>query len=77
MVLTMDDTIIDKLKKKQIQATFYSPEYKTALEYLAKEIRQKCDDESLSEATIASIFELEIFGFLANVFDKKIYPAKP
>lgn len=76
MVLTMDDTIIDKLKKKQIQATFYSPEYKTALEYLAKEIRQKCDDESLSEATIASIFELEIFGFLANVFDKKIYPAK-
>ena len=73
----MDNNIINNLKKKQIQATLNSQEYKSAIEFLAKSIKSKCDDESLTEATIASIFELNIFSFLADVFDKKdLFPLK-
>ena len=73
----MDNNIINNLKKKQIQATLNSSEYKVAIESLAKQIKSKCNDESLTEATIASIFELNIFSFLADVFDKKdLFPLK-
>ena len=73
----MDNNIINNLKKKQIQATLNSQEYKSAIEFLAKSIKSKCDDESLTEATIASIFELNIFSFLADVFAKKdLFPLK-
>ena len=69
-------TSIKALKKKKVEFILKSPEYQFFVDQLANKIAQKSNDISLSEASIASIFELNLFKFIVEMFDQEIFPQK-
>lgn len=74
--MNKNKSYIETLQKKQVEFILKSQEYATLLQNLAKEISKKCNDLTLSEASIASIFELKLFKFISDIFQQEIIPEK-
>lgn len=71
----MSTGLKEKFKKKQLELIVKSPEYKELL----KEVSQDISNESKkaeNEASIVSIFELELFSFIKENLGLKYYPEK-
>ena len=67
---------INLLKEKQVEFILKSSEYASLLQELTQEISEKCNDMSLSEASIATVFEFKLIKFITDIFHQEIIPAK-
>jgi len=66
---------LDLLKRKQLEYIINTPEYKDTLKEVCKNIIQGAKSAQ-SEASVVSIFELELFLFIKEVLGLKYYPEK-
>lgn len=71
----MDISLLQQLKNKQIDSTLRTKEYKELLKQISKNIFEKSLTAE-TEATIASIFEINLYEILNSVFNLKYYPQK-
>ena len=71
----MKREIKKKLKSKQVEFLRKSSEYLDALKDLCKDISEGSKSAN-NEASIESVFEIELFSFIKEVFDLKYYPEK-
>lgn len=71
----MSDSIRRALLHKTIEVVLDSKEYRTALRSAAKSIREQSKIAS-NEATVVSIFEIEIYSIIRDIFGLKFYPEK-
>ncbi|MFW5871719.1 MAG: Eco57I restriction-modification methylase domain-containing protein [bacterium] len=67
--------IRSKLKQQQIEFTIKSSDYKKELAKLSKDIFNEAK-QALNEASIVSVFELELFSFIKDILGLKYYPEK-
>lgn len=71
----MDDSVKNNLLHKSIELLLGTTEYRKALREAASSIRTQ-SKMAANEATIVSIFELEIFTVIRDIFGLKYYPEK-
>ncbi len=71
----MDSSIRNALLQKNIELLFETKEYSAALTDAAKSIRKQ-SISAANEATIVSIFEIEIFSIIRDIFGLKFFPEK-
>ncbi|HWF43890.1 MAG TPA: N-6 DNA methylase, partial [Candidatus Kapabacteria bacterium] len=63
------------IKQKAVEIALTSPEGKLALQNIADEIRGNCINAP-NEATVASVFEINLFSALKDLTGKPYYPEK-
>ncbi|WP_029034074.1 Eco57I restriction-modification methylase domain-containing protein [Salinimicrobium terrae] len=66
---------LEKLKQKNLEFIIKSDEYSSILEEVSSDIVKACKSAE-NEATVVSIFELELFAFIKNVLGITYYPQK-
>jgi len=71
----MKKKIPQKLEKKQIEDVIKTKEYLDSLKVVSEDIYTESKSAE-NEATIVSIFELELFSFIKENFGLKYYPEK-
>ncbi|MBD5350099.1 MAG: hypothetical protein HDR89_04360 [Bacteroides sp.] len=71
----MSESIRRALMHKTLDVVLASDEYRTALRSAAKSIREQSKNAS-NEATVVSIFEIEIYSIIRDIFGLKFYPEK-
>ncbi|MCD4677124.1 MAG: SAM-dependent methyltransferase [Desulfobacula sp.] len=71
----MSNNIREKLKEKRIEYIINSTEYYEALSDVCKDIIRGAKSAD-NEATVVSIFELELFTFIKEILGLKYYPEK-
>lgn len=71
----MNDSVKNALLHKSIELLLGTKEYLKALRETALAIREQ-SKQAPNEATVVSIFELEIFTLIRDVFGLKFYPEK-
>ena len=71
----MDKNLKDKIQQKQLELIVKTPEYIQLIKELCQKI---CDgsDVAENEASVASVFELELFSFIKDILNVKYYPEK-
>ena len=72
----MKKTTIKKLKDKQIEFIINHDDFSEGLEETANEIIEAVQTSATTEATVASIFEINLYDTIKNVFGLKFYPIK-
>jgi len=65
----------DALKKKQLEIIIKSSEYTDALKEVSRDIT-KGSKKAENEASVVSVFELELFTFIKDILGLKYYPEK-
>jgi hypothetical protein len=65
----------EKFKKKQLELIIQSPEYIALLKEVSQDIHNE-SKKAENEASIVSIFELELFSFIKDILGLKYYPEK-
>lgn len=71
----MKKEIRDKLKLKQIELLIQTQEYSDLLKEVSDDIYQGSKNAE-NEASIVSIFELELFSFIKTILGLKYYSKK-
>jgi len=71
----MRESTQESLKHKSIEILLNTSEYRKALIEAARTIRAKSAEAS-NEASVVSIFEIEIFTIIREIFGLKFYPEK-
>jgi hypothetical protein len=72
----MKETTIKKLKDKQIEFLINQDDFSEGLKETANEIIEAVQASATNEATVASIFEINLYDTIKNVFGLKFYPTK-
>lgn len=65
----------ENFKKKQLELIIQSSEYVELLKQVSQDIYNE-SRKAENEASIVSIFELELFSFINNILGLKYYPEK-
>ena len=71
----MNDCIKTSLKNKRIEFLLGTTEYKQTLEEVTKTISSRVLSAT-NEATVVSIFEIELYSLIKDIFELKFFPEK-
>ena len=70
-----DENLKNKLHQKQLGLIIKTPEYIQLIKNLCQNIHDGSDIAE-NEASVAAVFELELFSFIKDIFNIKYYPEK-
>lgn len=71
----MNDCIKTSLKNKRIEFLLGTTEYKQTLAEVTKTISSRVLSAT-NEATVVSIFEIELYSLIKDIFELKFFPEK-
>ena len=73
--MKMDEKLRAAIQKKQIEFILKTPEYLELIKELSQNISNG-SNSAQNEASVASVFELELFSFIKDLLKLKYYPEK-